>query len=98
MATPDELAVTARLAGLRLTGAELNRLAHELNDILSHVDELRQVDLTAVAPFRHEATSPALRPDLPGADRLDIPPSYLAPEWRGGFFTVPRLPTHGDRE
>ena len=44
------------------------------------------------------ARSAGLRRDVSGADRLNVPPSYLAPEWRDGFFTVPRLSTHKAEE
>lgn len=36
-------------------------------------------------------TRQALRPDVSGADPLHVAPEAMAPEWRDGFFTVPRL-------
>lgn len=94
----EELDRAADLARLRFTDAELERLARDLDDILKRVDELFQLDVADVPAFRH-ASAPAgpLRPDAAGADELMIPPSYIAPEWRDGFFTVPRLPTHTER-
>ena len=99
MSTREDLPRIARLAGLRFTDAELVRLAEELDDILDRVAELDPFADTAVPPFRHEGDADAtLREDVPGPDELQTPPSYIAPDWRAGFFTVPRLPTHSERE
>lgn len=39
---------------------------------------------------------PPPRPDRPGADSLARDPGSLAPEWREGFFLVPRLEALGE--
>lgn len=98
MPTREEVFEIARMAGLTFTPAEIDRLHVELLGILDHIDVLRQ--LTARAGHvgdsaRHfEAPlspAPPLRPDVPGADPLCIPPSAIAPAWRDGFFTLPRV-------
>lgn len=99
MSTRGDLPRIARLAGLHFTEAELDLLADELDEVLARVAELDQVEVVDVSVLRGASTAAAaLRPDVAGSDELAVPPSYLAPEWREGFFTVPRLPTHSDRE
>lgn len=85
----------ARLARLHFDPAELDRLTHDLNAILGHMDELRELDVADVAPFTVVAADATpQRADVPGADPLHVEPSSLAPAWRDGFFTVPRLAAH----
>lgn len=91
----------AELARLRLSDEELERLHGELDTILGHLDALSELgDAEAAEP----AAGTRLRDDEPGADPLQRPPSELAPAWRDGFFTVPRLaamggdPTEGGAE
>jgi aspartyl-tRNA(Asn)/glutamyl-tRNA(Gln) amidotransferase subunit C len=90
--TRDEVEAMARLARLRLDADEADRLAAQLSDILSHMDALRSAALDGVPPFSIAASDVAPpRGDVPGADPLLLPPATLAPVWRDGFFTVPRL-------
>ena len=88
----SELVRTARLARLSLTEAEVERLTAELNGILEHVEQLLaiEVDVAAVAPLA-PASAPASRADEPGADPLVTPLAEIAPEWRAGYFLVPRV-------
>ncbi|NJD09398.1 MAG: Asp-tRNA(Asn)/Glu-tRNA(Gln) amidotransferase subunit GatC [Gemmatimonadetes bacterium] len=87
-----DLARTARLARLQLSEAEIARLTVELNGILAHVEALLaiDVDMAAQAPLAAPA-APAARPDEPDADPLSVPVAEQAPEWRSGYFTVPRV-------
>jgi aspartyl-tRNA(Asn)/glutamyl-tRNA(Gln) amidotransferase subunit C len=90
----DEVRRIAALARIRLDEATAERLTSELNRILEHVDTLAEADVSGIdeplrlpdapVPFR----DPDLRPDLleEGA------PAAQAPDWREGFFAVPRLP------
>ena len=52
-------------------------------------------DAASAAPANARDDTAPLRADVPGADPLAVPPSYIAPDWRAGFFVVPRLPAHG---
>lgn len=87
-----DLILTARLARLQLSEPELTRLTEELNGILEHIEQLLAipVDVAATAPFAPPA-APAGRPDEPDADPLLEPLARIAPEWRAGYFTVPRV-------
>ena len=90
----DDVRALATLARLRPRGETIAQLTRELNRILGHVQALERVDLAGLegegalsldrAPFR----GPGIRPD-------DLGPNAargIAPEWRDGFFVVPRLP------
>lgn len=83
-----DAAAAARLARLSLAPDELDALARDLAAVLARIDELRHV-----AGAEPNGDVPAfLRADEPGADPLCEPPATFAPEWRGGWFTVPRIP------
>jgi len=89
--TREQVREIAALARLRLTEAEAEKFAVQLSEILDHVAELSgAVPEETVDAGTEEDVSP-LRDDEPGADPLAFPPLELAPDWRGGFFTVPRL-------
>ena len=89
--SPAEVLAVAKLARLRLSPEEVARFTEQLNGILSHVDELIAVDAAGDEDGDIGGSAP-LRGDEPGADPLLRPPSEFAPDWREGFFTVPRLP------
>lgn len=82
----------AALARLELDNEEAQRLARQLSGMLDHFASLQALDLADVEPFSTAAEGGApLRADEAGADALRLPPAALAPAWREGFFTVPRL-------
>jgi aspartyl-tRNA(Asn)/glutamyl-tRNA(Gln) amidotransferase subunit C len=91
----DELLRIARLARLALEPAEVDRLRHEIESILGHVAVMRELDLSDTQPYASAAEHAApLRADAPGADALAQDPSAMAPAWRDGYYTVPRLDSH----
>jgi aspartyl-tRNA(Asn)/glutamyl-tRNA(Gln) amidotransferase subunit C len=91
----DEVLRLARLARLALEPAEVDRLRHELEAILGHVDVMRELDLHDTPPYSSAVEHAApLRSDTPGADALAQDPAAMAPAWRDGFYTLPRLETH----
>ncbi|HUE77620.1 MAG TPA: hypothetical protein VMM83_06740 [Longimicrobiales bacterium] len=93
--TPEEVRRLAVMARLGLEAAEATALARQLTGILEHVDRLEVPSGEDVAaPVADAPASAPLRADLPGADKLDRGPADFAPEWRDGFFTVPRLTSH----
>lgn len=82
----------ARLARLRLSPDEVERMTEQLSAILDHVARLAEADVEGVDATQGEGEEAApLRHDEPGADRLECSPAGLAPAWQDGFFTVPRL-------
>jgi hypothetical protein len=75
----------ARLARLRVSDAEAQQLAADLDTLLSAVAMLEELE-----PAEHEVQVHGPPPPSPAEpDPLHVPPSYIAPEWRDGFFTVP---------
>jgi aspartyl-tRNA(Asn)/glutamyl-tRNA(Gln) amidotransferase subunit C len=94
--TREEVLAVARLARLVLEAGELNRMTGELNGILAHVGELRDVPIDGVPAFMvGGAGDPLVRSDLAGADPMHREPATIAPAWSEGFFTVPRVAAHG---
>ena len=86
----------ARLAELAVREEELDRLVEQLNRIVDYVAQLDQVPADRMAaPFLPGPQQLALREDVPGPVPLARSPAQLAPEFRDGFFLVPR---HGAME
>jgi aspartyl-tRNA(Asn)/glutamyl-tRNA(Gln) amidotransferase subunit C len=86
----------ARLAELAVREEELDRLVDQMNRIVDYVAQLDQVPTDRTAqPFLPGPASAALRDDVPGTVPLARPPAAIAPEFRDGFFLVPR---HGAME
>jgi aspartyl-tRNA(Asn)/glutamyl-tRNA(Gln) amidotransferase subunit C len=85
-----EVLHVARLARLRLSDEEIDRMAGELSSILGHIDTLSQLDIEDVPPTSHvvEVESP-LRPDEP-AECLPREVAFeQAPATQDGGFLVP---------
>jgi aspartyl-tRNA(Asn)/glutamyl-tRNA(Gln) amidotransferase subunit C len=95
--TRDDVAHVAELARIALDESRVGDLVRELNGILSHMDELRNVDTEGVEPTSGvgDAGTP-LRTDEGPPIPLDRPREKFAPAMRDGFFIVPRLSTHED--
>lgn len=80
----------AKLARLRLSDAEVERMADELSGILAHVDRISQMDLEGVEPTSHVvALENVLRPDQPRPSWPRDVMLDLAPEAVDGSFRVP---------
>ena len=80
----------ARLARLRLTEAEVERMSGELSTILDHIEKINELDLEGVEPTSHVVdVENVLRPDEP---RPSWPRERVlaeAPEVDAGGFVVP---------
>jgi len=80
----------AKLARLRLSEAEVERMAGELSGILEHVDRIGELELDDVAPTSHVVElENVLRPDEPRPSwpRDDV--LEQAPDPADGAFRVP---------
>jgi aspartyl-tRNA(Asn)/glutamyl-tRNA(Gln) amidotransferase subunit C len=93
--TDEEVRRVAELAALALRDDEVERMAKDLDSILSHIDKLSELDLTGVEPmaqvlFDAEETATLRedreRPSLTNAEALQN-----APVSGSGFFKVPRV-------
>jgi aspartyl-tRNA(Asn)/glutamyl-tRNA(Gln) amidotransferase subunit C len=92
----DDVLHVARLAELAVREGELDRLVDQMNRIVDYVAQLDQVPADRMAePFLPGPAAVALREDVPNPVPLARPPEAIAPEFRDGFFLVPR---HGAME
>jgi aspartyl-tRNA(Asn)/glutamyl-tRNA(Gln) amidotransferase subunit C len=86
----DQVLHVARLARLRLSDEELERMPDELSKILEHVEKMDELDLDGVEPTSHVV-------DLTNVLRDDVPRPCLpheralagAPDVADGGFRVP---------
>ncbi|NBO65407.1 MAG: Asp-tRNA(Asn)/Glu-tRNA(Gln) amidotransferase subunit GatC [Acidobacteria bacterium] len=94
--TRAEVEKIALLANLELTEAEKLSFSAELADIVDYIDQLNELDTTAITPWTQRSAgevteSSAARPDqvLPGLGQ-DLALEG-APDQEDGHFTVPRV-------
>lgn len=86
----EEARRIAELARIRLQAAELDRMAADMTAILSYVDQLKAVDLEESQGEMTAEPAP-LRDDEPHTHLDTGTVASNAPEWRNGFFVVPRV-------
>ena len=93
--TETEVRYVADLANLKLTEEEIAKFSHDLNEILTHVETLNEVDTSNVAPmaqvlFDADETGTlredAIRPSLGTVSAL-----ANAPVSGAGFYKVPKV-------
>lgn len=97
--TRNDVQHIANLARLSVSESEAEGLMAQLNDILSHMDALSAVETAGVTPASGVGSGGTpLRQDSGAAVPLQNPISSFAPEFRDGFFLVPRLATHETAE
>jgi len=90
--TQETAAQIAKLAHLEMTPAELAQAAVQMEEILSYVGMLNQVDTTAVDPTSHVVAlanvmrMDEVRPSLPSQRAL-----RGAPDIDGHHFRVPKI-------
>jgi aspartyl/glutamyl-tRNA(Asn/Gln) amidotransferase C subunit len=82
----------AALASLALSSEEIERFAEELSAVLDGFARIESSASTREVVSRDRHLKSGLRSDAPDSDTLHKRPSELAPDWRDGFFVVPRLP------
>ena len=86
----EQVLHVAKLARLKLTEPEVERMATELSGILQHVERISELDLDGVEPTSHViALENVFRPDepRPSWDRDEVLES--APDPASGAFRVP---------
>ncbi len=85
----------AGLANLRLTDEEIRRLRADLDEILTHVDKLNELDTSDVAPMAqvlYEAGETAtLREDVQRPPLGQQAAMLNAPQPGAGYFKVPKV-------
>jgi aspartyl-tRNA(Asn)/glutamyl-tRNA(Gln) amidotransferase subunit C len=92
----DQVLHVAKLAELAVESGEVERLVDQMNRIVDYVAQLDQVATEpGTEAFLPGPSAVSLRDDVEGAVPLARPPADQAPEFRDGFFLVPR---HGAME
>jgi aspartyl-tRNA(Asn)/glutamyl-tRNA(Gln) amidotransferase subunit C len=87
--TLEDVAHVARLARLRLSPAELEKMRDQLSNILDHFQMLQQIDVSTVPPTAQVTDlvnvlrEDEIRPSLPHEQAL-----ANAPEQQDGMFRV----------
>ena len=93
--TEDEVRYVADLANLRLTEEEVRRMSHDLGEILTHIEQLNELDTADVEPM----TQVLYAADETATLREDVPHNSLgnelalanAPMRGSGYFKVPKV-------
>lgn len=82
----------ARLARLELSAAEKERMARELDGILTYIDKLRAVDTTGVEATSHAVpVTNVMRDDAPVPSLPQSEALANAPDRHRDLFRVPKI-------
>jgi aspartyl-tRNA(Asn)/glutamyl-tRNA(Gln) amidotransferase subunit C len=86
----DQVLHVARLARLRLSDEEIDRMAGELSKILEYVEQMNELDLEGVEPTSHVVElQNVLREDVPRDGLARDRALEQAPDVAAGGFRVP---------
>jgi aspartyl-tRNA(Asn)/glutamyl-tRNA(Gln) amidotransferase subunit C len=91
----EQVLHVANLAEIGVDESDLARLVEQLSRIVSYVEQLDQVTEAPAEPFLAGPAAAPLREDVVAPVPLTIGPAAIAPDFRDGFFLVPR---HGAME
>jgi len=92
--TPEEVQHIAALANLRLSETDIERYTQDLEEILSYVDQLNELDTSGVEPMAqvlHEGNAAQLRTDERGRSFDQKTALQSAPLPGEGHFKVRRV-------
>ena len=93
--TEQEVRGVADLANLALSDAEIARMRHDLDEILTHIEKLSELDTTGVEPMAQvlfEAGETAtLREDREGTPVGTEAALANAPLSGSGYFKIPKV-------
>ncbi len=93
--TEQEVRYVADLANLRLTDEEVQKMSHDLSHVLTHIEQLNELDTTDVEPmaqvlFDADETA-TLREDVPHKPLGNAEALANAAASGAGYFKVPRV-------
>jgi aspartyl-tRNA(Asn)/glutamyl-tRNA(Gln) amidotransferase subunit C len=90
-----EVRYVADLANLQLTEDEIARMARELDEILTHIDKLNELDTSNVQPMAQvlypEPEASTLRPDRERECLRNELALANAPMAGSGYFKIPKV-------
>lgn len=93
--TDAQVRDVADLANLELSDDEVGRMSHDLGHILTHMDQLNELDTSQVEPmaqvlFSADETA-TLREDVPRVCLSNGDALANAPQKGNGYFKVPKV-------
>jgi aspartyl-tRNA(Asn)/glutamyl-tRNA(Gln) amidotransferase subunit C len=92
----EQVLHVAKLARLKLSEAEVEKMTGELSGILGHVDRIAELDLEDVPPTSHVVElENVLRPDVPRPSWPRDAVLEQAPDPADGAFRVPSPQAEG---
>ena len=87
-----DIQYVARLARVRLTPEEEQRLGAQLGNILGYIEKLKKVDVSGVEPTAHAfPLVNVTRPDVATGSLSNEEALRNAPARAGGLFVVPKI-------
>ena len=90
--TKEEVEYVAHLARLEFDEHEKEKFTFQLNNILTYMEKLNQVDTTGVVPETHAITlMNAFREDVVKPSLAPKTALENAPEEKNGYFRVPKV-------
>lgn len=93
--TEDEVRYVADLANLRLSEEEIHKMSHDLGQILTHIDQLNELDTSNVEPMAQVLYAAdeiaTLREDVPQTCLTNREALANAPAKGAGYFKVPKV-------
>lgn len=93
--TEPEVRYVAGLANLKLTDSEITRLAKDMDEILTHMEALSELDTSAVEPMAQvlyqSAETATLREDQPVPPLGNELALANAPLAGAGYYKVPKV-------
>jgi aspartyl-tRNA(Asn)/glutamyl-tRNA(Gln) amidotransferase subunit C len=93
--TDKEVRYVADLANLRLSDEEVQKMSHDLGHILTHIEQLNELDTSNVEPMAqvlYNADETAtLREDVPHTPLSNEEALANAPSSGAGYFKVPKV-------
>lgn len=93
--TETEVRYVAELANLRLSDEEVHRMSHDLGQILTYIEHLKELDTTSVEPMAQVLYSAdetaTLREDVPHNPLSNQEALANAPMSGAGYFKVPKV-------
>lgn len=96
MLTEEEVKKIAKLARLEITADEVELYRGKLDAVLSHVEDLNQVDVSGVSFFRHIAPDAvAFREDREIASTSQKEILSNAPQVVEDHFSIPKVMDNG---
>lgn len=93
--TEQQVRYVADLANLKLADEEIHRMQHDLDEILTHIDKLNELDTSNVEPMTqvvYDAEETAtLRADVEKPTLSNRQAVENAAQAGGGYFKVPKV-------